>query len=81
MNVAPLEGTDAAQLFLNAVSRPLTWGEVGIAPGLSHEALLNALLGHLEEAKGHPATLVRDVLPGGLVQTVYVSADIHYCSY
>lgn len=76
MTIAPLEGTDPAQLFHDAVSRPLTRVEVGIDPGFSRKELLEALLGRLEAARGHPGTLVRDALAGGLEQTVYVSADV-----
>ncbi|CAN0454660.1 unnamed protein product, partial [Laminaria digitata] len=54
LKVEPLEGTDPAQLFFNTVARPLTRGELGIAPDCTHADKLDAMSGHLKETKGHP---------------------------
>lgn len=61
MKVERLGGADAAQLLLDNVSRQLTCGELRVAAGCSHAEKLEALQRHpaLQEAKGHPGTLVR----------------------
>ena len=61
MKVEPLASADAAQLLLDNVSRQLTCGELRVASGCSHANKMEALQRHpaLEEAKGHPGTLVR----------------------
>lgn len=76
MEVAPLEGTDPAQLFFDALPKSLTSSELGVHRGCSHNEKLEALLKHIQEAEGHPETLVRGALAGGVDQMVYVSADI-----
>lgn len=59
--VVPLKGTDPAQLLLDLKPRPFKYTELGTSPGCSHADMLRALTQHkvLEEAKGHPGTLVR----------------------
>lgn len=78
LNIAPLRGTDPAQLFFNAASRKLTMRELEVESGYSQADLLKALQEHLVKAEGHPGTLVRGALAGwGCPDCVF---RLIYCS-